>query len=216
MAIAFDAASKQTQVSASTVTISHTCTGSNRLLLVGFITNNVTDLVTGVTYSGTSMTQLTTQATASAGFISYVFGLLAPATGANNIVISFSVASLCYATNASYTGVDQSALPTGAAIASNNSTGTTWSQAVTTTANNSWIFVHGRNPPTQTVDSGGHIRATNDPDDGMCGDNGPYATAGSNTISGTNGGPSANQTTIAVGFAPAGASNSNFLMFMPN
>ena len=199
-AIAFDALSKSTGVGVSSVTLAHTISGSNRMLFVSFMTNNTLDLVTSVTYNGTAMTKLKQQATASAGLLSYVYGLAAPDTGSNNIVISVSAPSLIYTTNASYTGVDQT-LPTGTAIDANNTTGTTWSEDVVTTADNSWIFMHGRNPPTQTVTSG-NVRATNDPDDGMCGDV-IAATAGTNSIAGTNGGPPANQTTIAVGFAPA-------------
>ncbi len=108
MAIARDTTTEGT-ATANSLTFSHTCTGSNLLLLVGVSDSNG-DGVTGVTYNGVSMTQLVKDVGGSSGY-RYVYGLLNPATGANNIVISDSGVTNLYAVGASYTGVKQSGLP---------------------------------------------------------------------------------------------------------
>lgn len=109
--IAFDAASTATAVvNASSITWSHTCTGTDRALIVaiGFYDASVT--VSGVTYNGVAMTEewdtvdTTFSAARSAGY-----SLAAPATGANNIVVTFSAAADVGAAGASsWTGVQQS------------------------------------------------------------------------------------------------------------
>ena len=111
MPIALDAGTgRNLAVAANSLTYSHTCTGSNGLLLV-HATTNTTDDVTGITYAGAAMTQVTKIQTPS-GRWNYLFYKLGPATGANNVVISTSdTPDLILSYSASYTGVSQSGFP---------------------------------------------------------------------------------------------------------
>lgn len=86
MAISFDAASSKVQATPTTMTWSHTNNGD--LLLVGLSYRTNEPTVT-VTYNGVSMTEVTS--TIRQGVHNLRFFYLAnPATGANNIVVTFS------------------------------------------------------------------------------------------------------------------------------
>jgi hypothetical protein len=58
MAIAFDASSVGHQDFGGTMTISHTCTGSNLVLVAMAANASSADKVSGVTYNGTAMTRV--------------------------------------------------------------------------------------------------------------------------------------------------------------
>lgn len=138
MAIARDASSSAVNASASSLTFSHTCTGSNLLLLVG-VGANSTD-TSGVTYNGVAMTQIATDVTGTAGYAS-LWGLLAPSTGANNIVVTQTTTTYMSACAVSYTGVVQSGLPS----ITGTDSATPLSISLTTTVDNSWLVVFGKN-----------------------------------------------------------------------
>lgn len=87
--VTFDAASSSTPATATTHTHAHTCTGIDRLLLVGVFIGSSNDWVTGVTYNTIAMTRLYLR-TNFAGATTYGYALQAPATGANNIVVTCS------------------------------------------------------------------------------------------------------------------------------
>lgn len=115
--LAFDAvsAAKDNSGGVTSLTWSHTCTGSNRILLVGgSVTSGTARTVTGITYNGVAMTSIgTTTAGTVYGFLYY---LIAPATGANNVVVTISGVTdggnKQFDANAqSYTGAAQSAQP---------------------------------------------------------------------------------------------------------
>lgn len=129
----------------TTGTWSHTCTGTNRILLVGIETqpaSNTAEILTGVTYNGNAMTQLVKQQRVDGAQVwCYVYGILdsgMPASGnAANIVATCSERSLySYGGSASYTGVAQATpLINGSA----NSSGNTCAISLTTTVDNSWL-----------------------------------------------------------------------------
>ena len=75
----------------SPATVSHTVSGSNRLLLVGVTLwpSTLNDTVTSVTWNGTSLTKIT-HAQAGTSIRTELWKLLAPATGTYNIVVTFS------------------------------------------------------------------------------------------------------------------------------
>jgi hypothetical protein len=77
-------------VDGTTLTFSHTSSGSERALLVWVaVQENGTDnVVSGVTYNGVAMTEL--HQGESDTLRGALFGLVAPASGANNVVVSFS------------------------------------------------------------------------------------------------------------------------------
>lgn len=141
--IAFDANSNATgSTSGSTVTWSHTCTGSNGVLVVHLYAESG-NTVTGVTYNGTAMT-LGVKATTSFNVTTYTYFILGPTTGAHNIVASYGSSStgLMYGIGASYTGVKQVSQPDVTASTSNSSV-TSLSVSPTTTVNNDWIVGGG-------------------------------------------------------------------------
>ena len=121
MAVAFDAVgpSSAGQSVAGTTTgtsWSHTCTGSNLVLIVQVAGGNTTNLnVTGVTfaatYNGVSMTQIGAISNTGGTGVVVQFGLIAPATGANTVAVTVASTPTggidleCGST--SFTGADQ-------------------------------------------------------------------------------------------------------------
>lgn len=102
MAIAFDASSGSKGAGSSTLTWSHTCSGSNRTLVVG-CASKTDDYITGVTYNGVAMTQVD-KTTGGGGGAEYMYILANPASGANNIVVTASVSIDMMGSAVSYTG----------------------------------------------------------------------------------------------------------------
>lgn len=142
MAIAYDFSSTGNANPGTSVTVAHTCTGSDLLLLVGILTNDTTDKVTGVTYNGVAMTRLAAYQAVTTNFFGFTYYLLAPATGANNIVASRSDSGLIGCMGASYTGVSQSGFP------DSNASGTdaagNFSATTTVVAANCWLWANVR------------------------------------------------------------------------
>ena len=142
MAIAFDAVSNVSDVTDIAAPIemswSHTCsTGSDRLLLVAFHGPDAGDTVASVTYAGTSMTLVRETVNAGANLVS-VWELVAPATGANTILVTVNNAFTSAEGSAiSFTGVDQTT-PTEADNGSTADAAGAVSTAVTTLTDNAW------------------------------------------------------------------------------
>lgn len=143
MAIAYDAITNASYGGSggTSKTYAHTTSGTNRLLFTNVHTDS--NVVTGVTYGGVSMTKIYGQAT---DFYNTVWALVAPATGANNVVISCSSSVNIIPMTISYNGCAQS-LPT---VFNTGSGGSGLSVSVTTLADNSWLMGYMRN----TVGSG--------------------------------------------------------------
>lgn len=136
MAIAFDATAHG-DATATSLTFSHTCTGSNRILWVGVRQGSNSDFVTGITYNSVSMT-LAVKKNAVAGTMwEYLYYLVNPATGANNVVVSASSSVRLTGVSASYTGANQTGQPD--ATGSNAATGTSITTSVTV-VNPSWTI----------------------------------------------------------------------------
>lgn len=139
MPIAFDAASSGNTGSAASLTIAHTVTGSNTILWVGAETVHTADHITGVTYNGIAMTRIGgLQAGGSTNVWSYLYMLVAPASGANNVIISVSPDVPIKANCASYSGALQTGQP-DASGTNSATTGTSLSKAITTIADNCWL-----------------------------------------------------------------------------
>lgn len=146
MAIAFDAVAgaKDSSGAVTSLTFSHTCTGSNRLLIVsGSVTSLTARTITGVTYAGTSMTFVIT-ATASQ-VVSFMYILVNPTTGANNVVVTISgvtdgLNKQFNAISSSYTGCAQSGQPDSHGTnVLNGSTVTNFPVSTTVVASNCWL-----------------------------------------------------------------------------
>ena len=75
----------------ATLTIPHTTSGINRLMLVGIsMVNDELETVTSVTYNGVALTKVGEQNSSDDGRME-IWRLIAPPTGTYNIVITFSV-----------------------------------------------------------------------------------------------------------------------------
>lgn len=114
MAIAFDATSQNSTASGTSLTVSHTCTGSDLCLYVGVATfqgsNPAFSAITSATYNGVPLTELGTFNYGTGGVQRVtLLRLVAPATGANDIVVSTAPNTCEIVVGAcSFTGVHQS------------------------------------------------------------------------------------------------------------
>lgn len=154
MNIAFDAANGISDGigGASTYSWSHTCTGNARILIVGFFAYkaaDTSDRVTSVTYGGVAMTQLCTDFSAGGGWRAYLYGLVNPASGANNVQIDFNTNMEIGYWSSSYTGAHGSGLPdstnTGSGSASSVSLSTT------TVKDNCWLVMFVKSAPANMI-----------------------------------------------------------------
>jgi hypothetical protein len=146
MAIAFDAATDLGSNGGSTnsLTHAHVCTGSNLVLIVNFVGDNIpgNDDITGVTYNGVSMTLIDKVTTLSDRY-NYVYILVGPSTGSNNVVINCTNNHYLVGEAASYTGCAQ----TGQPDSHNKSTGTPTANVdlptvlTSTVADNCWVIL---------------------------------------------------------------------------
>ena len=111
MAIAFDATSISAQTSDSsapvTISWSHTCSGIDRILLVGMSLSSQANTVSSITYDGVDLTKI--RETVNAGDnIASLWYLVAPATGSNTITAIMNSSMLVsFGMAVSLTGVDQ-------------------------------------------------------------------------------------------------------------
>jgi len=181
MAITFDAASNGTDntPNGSPATVAHTCTGSDGFLATGFYTANATSITTSVTYAGASMTQATKNEGHPTGETTEIWYKSAPATGANNIVITCSSDKPIEYCSASYAGA-----PGGLdAIGTASSAGTnSFSGSVTTVADNSWYVMIARNNAEAYGSGAGTTRRANQGATSICDGNAAKTPAGSATL----------------------------------
>ena len=83
-----------------------TASGSDRLLLVGVCVRNGAAAVSGVTYNAVAMTQYATVSGLGSDKLD-IWRLIAPATGANDVVVTMAADSPFSVGISSYNGVDQ-------------------------------------------------------------------------------------------------------------
>jgi hypothetical protein len=130
------------------LTYSHTCTGSDLVLFVMANCDGDAGAITGVTYNGVSMTLIANQEVVF-GQDLYLYGLINPATGANNVVVSWTSSGQCASASISWTGVDQT---------------TAWSGTVTQNSFGNTIALPDITSETGDVVCGFVCRAVNSPD----------------------------------------------------
>ena len=121
----------------TTYSFAKTVSGPNPILFVTCVGALTTDLITGVTFNGVSMTLVDKQLN-TADRYHYLFMLKAPSVGTFNVVLSASSPSSIYPMAMSYTG----ALQTGTFDAKAKSTASTITLTlpITVVAANSWVF----------------------------------------------------------------------------
>lgn len=137
MAIALDAQSNGATSVTTSLSWSHTCTGSNLALIVGIW--NASDGVTSVTYNGVAMTQIAKllMTGGAAGQYIYLYYLLNPATGTNTVAVTGATGGLDGAST-SFTGVKQSGQPDSFNSSGSASTASL-TTSTTTVADNTWL-----------------------------------------------------------------------------
>lgn len=151
MAIALDIGVYRSFTTATSQTFSHTVAASpaDPFLLVMVQADNSSDVITGITYAGAAMSLVGTGKVQRAlNRWCYMYYKAAPATGANNVVVSASSSVFIQSHSVSYTGVDQSAPIDGSSI-NNTASATSLTMTVSVTGANCWLASFGQ------VDSGG-------------------------------------------------------------
>lgn len=209
MAIALDAAASSNTTSASSLTYSHTCTGSNRILFVAVFSGGPgpgSVPCTGVTYAGVAMTKIDSNAPQANWDLSLWY-LINPASGANNVIITLSgTTTSLYGDSISYTGAKQSGVPDSSA--KNKATSTSVTQSTTTVADNCWVVGVGvTGASTIAASTGVTSRLDRDSASGsfnMGDSNAVKSPAGSYSMTFT-GGASDNMGIVMASFAPYGA-----------
>lgn len=161
MAIAYDTSTNGNYTSGTSHTFSHTCTGSDRILFVEAVINTSSDLITGVTYNGVSLTRITT-VSPNANRRLYYYYLVAPATGANNVVISASSSTAIGGNAVSYTGVAQTGTIIDVSTTQTASTSSVTTN-LTTTIDNCWTILGTTEDTTTafTASTGSTLRTSN-------------------------------------------------------
>lgn len=158
-AIAFDATSNATDNLATSVTWSHTCTGSNLSIAINGAQNGIPiGSSSSSTYNSVSLTQVITDKNTSQNTWMDINVLASPATGANNAVWTANLIAVS-AFAISLTGTNAS--PIGASATSEFSSSTAPSTGVATTAANSMIVDNLQaNAATVTATGTGQTKQT--------------------------------------------------------
>lgn len=139
-ALAVDATASCAGSGVSSLTCAHTVSGINRLLVVWVSYFDSADTPTGATYNGVAMTAIPSSTAANGNYKIAGFYLIAPATGTNNVVISFSgTMSDMGAGSVSFTDAHQTT-PLGTAV---TATGTSTTPSVTVSSAAGEIVVDG-------------------------------------------------------------------------
>ena len=220
MAVAFDASSQASSSgSVNSLTWAHTCTGTDRILIVLFGENTGTPSQSTVTYDGVSMTAFST---VSSPFANNKIGwyLINPASGANNIVATRTTTSTAVIRGvaASYTGAKQSGQP-DAQNTFNVASSTSGSAAITPVADNCWHIVTYNNDSSSTVSAGASTtrRQANTGDASMAilDSNAPITAGVSNSLNFTTGVAVAHYgNTFSIAPSVAASASGNFFAFM--
>lgn len=200
MSIAFGSSSTSSFTSGTSHTFSHSTSGSNRILFVIACTNVGSDVVTGVTYAGVSMSFVVKRVDSSNNRYLYIYQLVAPATGSNNVVISTSSSVAITGVASSYTGASQTS-PIDAST-SGSFTSSPETTTLTTTTNNCWAILASADASSvacsASTNSTYRTASTGFPDVVLFDSNSAITPAGSFSMTITGGSPSVSFPVITV------------------
>ncbi len=205
-------------ISDDVLTVAHTCTGSDLGLIVfGYGRSSSVNFDGGCTYNGVSMVEEYGATQQSLGL--YVFSLIAPATGNNNVVLSASFSTQIALHAISLTGADQ----TDAVEAIQNANGGSGSPtlSITTITDAAWAvdgFMHEDGTPHTQGSGQTLIQAVSEP--GGSWDTGnsyePKASAGAVTMDWTGDSSTWHQAAVSVkpaaGAPPTGIASRRLLV----
>jgi len=222
MAIAFDTTSYSgLNAGGSTHTFSHTTSGSDRYLFVHVISITTYSTVSGITYNGSSMTLIEEGLVYGGTYFGHLYGIVNPASGANDVEVTFSEAVISFEVGFSYTGVNQSTPVNVSDYLTYAAASSPRSFSLTTSVANCWLVMHVTSyAGYMTAESGTTFRDPYSAGDG----NAPYAlydsgigvSSGANSLSVSSGVDPDDFSALIVALAPSGAAvaNSGFLAFM--
>lgn len=201
MAIAFVAAAQLGNTGGS-LTAAYTVAGNYLFVAVTAVGSGGADTVTGATYNGVAMTLLGKIEGAN---WNYLFGLLNPATGSHNVVVSASSSLLTVVVAADYSGAGS--IGAAAAVTNSGTSTATLSTSITTVEDNCWCIMAGEGfngSAPQSAGAGTTLRAQ-DPTFGasaLYDSNGVVHPAGSKTLTFQYGGSVANLSAVLASLAP--------------
>lgn len=150
MAVAYDN-STASGANTSSLSFSHTCTGSDLVLVFMIKVYSTSDLVTAATYNSVGATLVSKRQNGNNRW-SYMYILANPATGSNTVNVTLSSTQLVGCSVHSYTGAETTGIPD-----SQNSTTVATTNvdiATTTVADNSWLVGMYAGQRTYTPGSG--------------------------------------------------------------
>lgn len=190
--ITVDATSSGQGTGVNSKTVSHVCSGADRILIVGVSNYDAgsggNDKVTGVTYNGVAMTLITKTQGDGADSWNYLYALVAPDTGTHNIVVSTSTTQdEINVVAASYNGAKQTGQPDAYVINNQTSSVTSITPTLTTLTNNCWLvslFVNGYGGAI-TAGTGTTLRVTATQARKLMDSNGSVGNAGSYSLNAT-------------------------------
>lgn len=199
--IGFNAATYSGYVASGTsLTFAHTTSSSTNGAMTACVKGDFSDIITGATYNGVSMTLV--GKLVNGGLWTYMYYLLNPAAGTHNVVVSASGTSfLIQAEVETLIGVKQTSNPTTSTTSSNTSAPLTTTR--TSTADGSWMVECAAS--SAGIDTGGYVNFVKRAEDldfntMTIGDYGPIANGVSQGM--TFDAPGDNTSIVAM-FAPA-------------
>jgi hypothetical protein len=147
----------------STITVSHTTSGMNRLMLVGiggYNGDGVDPNISSVTYGGVALTLVGTQDSPWTGERMWIYKLVAPASGTANLIVTFEVSMKGAEVGVvTFTGVDQTT-PLGTFVSASGTSATASVNVSSDTAELVFDTCHYGGTGTMTV-GGGQIEQWN-------------------------------------------------------
>lgn len=150
MAIALDTSTSVDTSGVGPFNLAITTSGTNRVLIVYIgIEAASPDKVTGVTYNGVAMTLLGKAFISTGPDESYLYALVNPTIGANNVTVTVSATvGFINISAVNYTGASQSAVPSNVVT---NQTGTNQTVSITSAVSTSWVVGTTANDGTASV-----------------------------------------------------------------
>ncbi len=106
MAVGYDTGAGVNRQNVSTINWNHTCTGANLVLIVGVVTNQLTNFVTSVTYNNIPLTIVGSPFTDSANTNNTLcqYALINPPNGTFSVVVNVSQSVTISGISQSFTG----------------------------------------------------------------------------------------------------------------
>jgi hypothetical protein len=160
MAIAFVSKTAFTFGTGTTISYSQDCTGAN-ILFVG-VTTTTGKTISSITYNGVSMTQ-SGSTSGTAGVINSLYYLVSPATGSNTVSITQSAGGNITSSSICYSGASTTGQPDATSVGGPTST-TSYSQSVTSVADNCFAVLYGDANGGLTLTAGSNTTVRNQPE----------------------------------------------------